>query len=678
MLDKEHSIRASFEIFKPDLNDVIEIRSVDGYTFSGYYKDREKLFKDIMRNDDKTWYFVMNKINEACYSREQNERVLSSKKIKTTSDSDITEINWILVDCDPVRASGVSASDVEKNKSLIMSRKIYTYLKRVGFSEPVVCDSGNGYHLLYSVRMMPQHSETIKKFLQALDMMFSDESVSIDTSVFNPARITKVYGTIARKGANTTERPHRASGIITIPDEIKFTSIQLVNKVCEVIPEPIKPSYKNNYHDSFDIDRFIIENHISVAKDITVNGCRKIILESCPFNPQHKAPDSAIFVRPGGAIGFKCFHNSCSGNGWKELRKLYDKDYLNRLQSDNRYRPDYKPNASFQTKKDVLTMNSQQSQKQSFYTLNDIENYDRSKIISLKTGITMLDKKIIGLNKGELSIWSGGNGSGKSTLLSQLALEFLSAGYNVALFSGELTSSRVKNWLALQAAGRQNTRLSDNGVSYYVPKDIVKKISDWASDKLWIYNNECGLNIENVLEKLIQHLKTHSTDVVIIDNLMSIDMRNVSGDKYDKQALLVLKFSELAKQYNIHINFVCHPRKPNGFLRKADISGSQNISDAADNVFMIHRVNRDFIKSGGEYLGAEKISEFKDYGNVIEIMKNRDLGVQDELIGLYYEKESKRLLNEEHENKVYGWEDISFMSEIESAAKEDLEDLPFF
>ena len=58
-----------------------------------------------------------------------------------------------------------------------------------------------------------------------------------------------------------------------------------------------------------------------------------------------------------------------------------------------------------------------------FLRMQDIEVVDRSQIVSIKTGIDALDKKLIGMNKGELSIWSGGNGSGKSTFLSQIALE---------------------------------------------------------------------------------------------------------------------------------------------------------------------------------------------------------------------------------------------------------------
>ena len=43
------------------------------------------------------------------------------------------------------------------------------------------------------------------------------------------------------------------------------------------------------------------------------------------------------------------------------------------------------------------------------------------------------------------------------------------------------------------------------------------------------------------------------------------------------------------------------------------------------------------------------------YSNVIEICKNRDFGVEDRFIGMYFEPESKRLLNSLDEFKYYKW-----------------------
>ena len=641
---REQSIRATFDVFKPD--GVIEIRAVGPKTFSGYFKDREALINALRENDDKTWYFVMNTINDACYAREQCERVMTSRSLKTTADNDIKRIDWLLIDADPKRPSGVSATNDEKEKAKATIKRVYEYLRGIGFSEPVICDSGNGYHLLYHVEMVPSDSSEIKKFLSALDILFTDDDVGIDTSVFNPSRITKVYGTIAHKGASTKDRPHRSSRILRIPDEIKLTPLSLIKKVSAVIPEPEKPSYQNGYRESFDIDRFINQHRLEVHSDTHSGGRRKIVLERCPFDENHKSPDAAIFVMENGAIGFHCFHNSCRDRSWKDVRRLYEPNAYERAQRG-------------ETKKTPQTaeLPKVQGEASHFLRLDEIQVIDRSQIVSIPTGITEMDKKLIGMNKGELSIWSGGNGSGKSTMLSQIALETVDRGYSAAIFSGELTKSRTKLWLHLQAAGRQNTRKSMDGVSYYVPKEAQAAIDAWTADKLWVYDNANGVKVGSVVADFKDHMDKHPTDVIIIDNLMSLDLTEISGEKYDRQTILVAQLSALAKEFNIHVHFVCHPRKPKGFLRKDDISGTNDLTNTADNVFMMHRVNRDFERLGGEYLGKAEVDEYKQFTNVIEIMKNRDLGVVDQIIGLYYEPESKRFLNEQHENRVYGWEE---------------------
>ena len=399
-MTREQSIRATFDIFKPD--GVIEVRSMDGYTFSGYFKDRQRLVSELAKRDDKTWYFVMNDINDACYSREQSERILSKKGLKTTGDKEIEVIRWILIDADPERPAGVSSTDEEKAKSKETIKRVYKYLKQEGFSDPVVCDSGNGYHLLYSVDMDVDDADYTKKFLQTLDMLFSDEYVKIDTAVFNPARITKVYGTIARKGANTPERPHRASGFVYIPEEIKKNSIHLLKKVISVLPEKPKPVYRNNSIEAFDIDDFIAKHGIRVKHETKSGDVRKLVLEECPFDHNHKAPDSAIFVMNSGAIAFKCFHNSCSDKGWKDLRQMFDPGCYERKQEQTRT---FSPLPIVEKKEEAQNITTGEAPH--FLRMQDIEVVDRSQIVSIKTGIDELDKKLIGMNKGELSIWSG-------------------------------------------------------------------------------------------------------------------------------------------------------------------------------------------------------------------------------------------------------------------------------
>ena len=91
----------------------------------------------------------------------------------------------------------------------------------------------------------------------------------------------------------------------------------------------------------------------------------------------------------------------------------------------------------------------------------------------------------------------------------------------------------------------------------------------------------------------------------------------------------------------IRDSFICHPRKTEAFLRKGDISGTADLTNAADNVFMVHRVNADFMM---RYRSVyPKLEIQPDVGNVVEIMKNRDLGVVDEMIKLYFDRRSRTM-----------------------------------
>ena len=101
---------------------------------------------------------------------------------------------------------------------------------------------------------------------------------------------------------------------------------------------------------------------------------------------------------------------------------------------------------------------------------------------------------------------------------------------------------------------------------------------------------------------------------------------------------------------------VAHPRKSIAFLRKNDISGTSDLTNVVDNVWICHRVNQDFFKAGADFYGQGEIRRFESFGNVIEICKNRMFGVDGVLVGMHYEIESRRFKNTPEEDMHYGWE----------------------
>lgn len=168
----------------------------------------------------------------------------------TTSDAEIIGRDWCLIDIDCEKPSDTNSTDEEKEAAKSVVNDVFKFLRDEGFTKPIVCDSANGFHLFdkyeYGI-ILPENTQTMKDFLQVLDMLFSTEKVKVDTSTFNASRICKLYGCYSRKGSDTPERPQRESKILKIPDEIKPTPNEFFEKVAAMLPKPEQPNRANNY-----------------------------------------------------------------------------------------------------------------------------------------------------------------------------------------------------------------------------------------------------------------------------------------------------------------------------------------------------------------------------------------------------------------------------------------------
>ena len=655
----EATIRQFYDIFK-DNHELVEIRVLDPNTrktYSGYFTDIETLLSAIKPYDKCALYFTLNKIDDACYSREQHDKI-STKVKATTSDNEILSRKWCLIDVDCEKPSDTNSTNEEKELAKVVVNNVYKFLRDEGFEKPIICDSANGYHLLYKQDMQstPANTEVMKKFLQVLDMYFSNEKVKIDCSTYNASRVCKLYGTYSRKGSNTKDRPQRMSYILQVPTEVKITPNEYFEKVASYLPEPEKKDRFNNYGAStFDLDEFIREHNIAISKVVETQNYTKYILAECPFNSAHKAPDSALFKMKDGGYGFKCLHNSCSQYTFKDFRLKYDPQAYQR-RDYREFQHKQRINSSY---KEPFTPAVETEDKgKKWLQMSEIKRVNIEDLMCIPTGYTELDKKIVGLFAGELSILSGGNASGKTSWLDCVALNAVQKGFKVGIWSGEMQDWRFQNWIIQIAAGKAFTKRKEGYDNlYYVPNSITEKISAWLDEKLFLYNNNYGNNFQQIFSDVKTLVEEKSVQLIIIDNLAALDIDSYDGEKYTKQTKFVIELKEFAKQKNIHILLVCHPRKQMTFLRKDSISGTADLTNISDKVFIIHRIGKDFEQKASEFLGNAKASELMDYDSIVEVAKDRQFGIVDYFAGMYYEQESRRLKNSIAEHIVYGWYD---------------------
>ena len=656
----EMEVRKAIEFMKPD-NQLFEIRIIGSGSqkpMSGYFTSANKVIEELKKRGNglknSNVYITLNAINEACYSRGQKDEIRQYTKA-STSDNDIDGYDWLMVDIDPARPSDTSSSDSQIETSKAIGNKVYSFMKQVGFEKPISAFSGNGVHLLYKLELNNNDrvKNLIHKCLKVLDLYFSNEEVKIDVSNHNPARICKLYGTLAQKGSNTKERPHRMSRLLNAPNELKATDIAYVEKLANMYPqEPEKPRGYNNYNPvEFDIEAWMDKYGLRYRRSDWSDGT-KYILDECPFDSNHKGKDACIFKSRNGAIGFHCFHNSCADRTWQDVRLMfepdaYEKKYMEqqaRLYGNfNRNRPEPEPIV-------------EQPGKPVFYNAKDILNMPKENESFIRTGIDEIDRRMRGLKKGYVSVVSGLRGSAKSTWLSGVILDAVDAGNNVACFSGELSEKNFMRWMNLQAAGKSRVEPSNHEGYYNTPKKYQEQIAEWMGDRFWLYNNNYGNNFTEILKRFENKIEENKLDLLVLDNLMAFNIADLSDSKWDAQTQFVWKLHELAQRTSVHIMFVAHPRKSVGFLRLDDISGSADIANAVENAFIVHRNNNDFRKRSKEMFGWKDEDPIYRSTNVIEIAKDRDGGTQDVFVPLWYEPETKRLKNYEAENKIYGWD----------------------
>lgn len=676
----ERTIRQWYDLTKYEIDEntgeekpfVFEVRILDGKnTYSGYFQDVETMLKAIKPYDGMGIYATLNAVKEDCFARAQRNKIISKPK-ETTGKLNIEHRNLIMVDLDPKRSSGVCATDAEKKKAQVVANKVYGFLRDNGFERPCVADSGNGVHLYYRVALAntDENEKLVKTFLNVLNLLFSTDEVDVDTSVFESCRVAKIIGTASNKGSSTKERPHRESYWVKVEDDFKITPKEIIEKIASLMPVADPPSKGNHYAPlgSFNLEGFLQMYDIKVDKVMETSEYKKYILNTCPFCGHH-APDSAVFeMTKNHGYGFVCFHNSCRHLTFKDFRLHYDPNAYDKStfaehvyrQNYYRVRPMFEPEPITQEK------------GKPWKKLSEMKKKELSPNDYIPTGIKPLDDLVIGQNLGQVTVWTGRRGCAKSTILNQVLLGSANRGAKCALISRELSEGETKQWMMLQLAGKQFNKKSRFNDFYFTPNPVIERIQPWIDQYLRVYNNLYKGDILNIEDKIRQLYAEWPFQILALDNLMTICLDDLDGDKWSKQAKLMDKLTMLAKELNIHIHLVAHPNKQRVWLDADSVAGDGAIGNYAQNILICHRLdpeNPDRLET--QAAGALSKAKIEDIlsskcTNFIEIAKWRDKGAaMGKIVKLWFEIESNRLKSDPYEVLTYNWQEQATQSNLD-------------
>ncbi len=550
---------------------------------SGYFRDADTLLKNFEKIDvrGRNIYITLGEVKEECFSRSQSEHF--ERNQNTTSDQEINAYRWLFIDLDPVRPTGISSSNQELEEARNLAEKVEEYLTGLGFREPVKALSGNGYHLLYKISLANDDNgrALVEKCLKNLSALFDTSAVKIDTTNSNPSRICKLHGTLAQKGTSTESRPHRMSKIISVPDEIKTTPVEILQRLATDLdgkPPERKPYKKDvNVQQTFDLLSFMSQNGMTYREGSN-DQARIFFLDECPFDASHKNGDARIFQYRDGAIAFKCHHNSCHSYKWQDVRLKYDPNAYDHSDDEQ----DGKIDAGW---------NEHKKQQSKEPTTNDAGQKKTFRKLKNATELMLKDipDPVVYVGVGdELPILVEG-----TCILSakpKLGKSWLALGLCIAVAKGE-------DFLGYHTK-QCSTLYLDLETSEALQQRRLRKMLRGEKPPEKFYLDTETDNLESGFVDQIEYYLKEDPDIgiVVIDvfQIIRSSSKNIKETEYEHAYRDITPLNELAQKHHISIILVCHDRKavdPDDPF--SNILGSTGLQGAATQMIVMFKKQKD-------------------------------------------------------------------------------------
>lgn len=267
----------------------------------------------------------------------------------------------------------------------------------------------------------------------------------------------------------------------------------------------------------------------------------------------------------------------------------------------------------------------------------------------------VLDRKLRGLRKGELTTFTAGSGIGKSTLVREIA-------YHLAMEHGlKVGFVALEESVKKSAIGMIAINLGVPMGDLFLDRSIVSR-EDFerayqktlGSDRFYFYDHFGSLESENLVSKLKFLAVGLGVDFIVLDHISIVVSGIEDGDERRIIDNLMTSLRSLVENTGVGMLLVSHlkipegkPHEEGGRVTLSHLRGSGAIKQLSDNIIALERNQQ------GE--DPDK--------SLIRVLKNRlfgDLGPADTV---RYHKDTGRLLPEESEE---------FDDE-----EEDFEDAPF-
>jgi hypothetical protein len=297
-------------------------------TLSGYFSDIKTMARAVVAVDGAApaIYATLNAVQPKLLERSPNRL---STAVEATKAGDILGRTRILIDLDPTRPAGASSTDVQHQAALDRGRAVAAWLieRGVPAASIALIDSGNGCHAYVAVNMAPGDGALVRRFLRTIAGLFDDDIVHVDTGVCDAPRLVKIPGTMACKGANTPETPHRRSRVIEAPERLTPAMTEIIERIAgpaEAV-RTVERDPARTTGGGPDRAGFLARWGVESRGERTTDTGLSVVDIPCPFNAEH-GWDAWVGEAPTGMLSAECHHVPCFTT-WAELREHFEPEW---------------------------------------------------------------------------------------------------------------------------------------------------------------------------------------------------------------------------------------------------------------------------------------------------------------------------------------------------------------
>jgi len=236
---------------------------------------------------------------------------------------------------------------------------------------------------------------------------------------------------------------------------------------------------------------------------------------------------------------------------------------------------------------------------------------DPRQLSGTSTGFNGLDKILRGWRMEELTLWSGSNGSGKSTFLNEVIINLARNQVRSCIASLEMPPSRYLRWAICQVARKDKPAVEE-----------IRETLKFLDEYLYVVNAREEIDSSELVNIFEYAARKYGVKHFFIDSLMRVSFP--MKDEIKEHTKFCNDLLAFAKDHQIHIHLVAHPRKGSKDTYtpgKVDVSGTSNLTNLAHNVLVLWRPN-DELRDKAKQKGKDMAD------NYILVRKNREWGTE--------------------------------------------------